>query len=52
MVRIDYTKALPVYYAPPTAPKVEARMNKHRQSTTTFKATLESYSQRKHNQRG
>lgn len=52
MVRIDYTKALPVYYASPTAPKVEARMNKHRQGTTTFKATLESYNQRKHNQRG
>lgn len=52
MLRIDYSKALPVYYTPPKDPKVEAKIDKHKQDTTTFKATLESYRQRKHHQKG
>lgn len=52
MIRVDYSKALPMHYTPPISLKVEAKMNKHRQNTTTFKATLESYSQRKHHQKG
>lgn len=48
MIRVDYTKALPVYYVPPKDTKAEAKVRKHIQNTTTFKATLEAYSQRKH----
>jgi hypothetical protein len=52
VIRIDYSKSLPVYYVPPKTLKVEAKIDKHKQDTATFKATLEAHSQSKHNQKG